>query len=281
MYEMPEFQSAATFTLEALADVFTRSFEGYFYFTIATARDMAFRVRTEQLDLFHSVVMLVDGVPAGQALLGVRGDRAWCGGFGVCAPFRGRGLSHLLVHEVVRRARETGARTLALEVLARNERAIRAYTQAGFTRQRDLVILEWQGQARPAARPSPGFASAISPSLAERFAALRPRPAAWQRELPGLLVRPGMQVLAWPEHGPTRAYVLFREGGDSTVRLIDIGAERADLLPPLLAALQARAEHLTLVNEPGDSPFVPVLMAAGFYLADRQHDMVLDLAPVA
>src|SRR3954466_10842646 len=74
------FASAAAYTLDALGDIFTRSFENYFYPGTTTAAILAARVRTEQIDLQRSLVMRVGDAPAGLALLGLRSDRAWCGG---------------------------------------------------------------------------------------------------------------------------------------------------------------------------------------------------------
>ena len=59
MNDTPRFVSAASLSLEAFADIFTRSYEGYAYNVRATAPDVAARVRTEQLDLHRSLVMLV------------------------------------------------------------------------------------------------------------------------------------------------------------------------------------------------------------------------------
>src|SRR5690242_5016483 len=63
------FAPAAAYTLDALSDIFTRSFENYFYPGTTTAAILAARVRTEQIDLQHSLVMCVGDDPAGLALL--------------------------------------------------------------------------------------------------------------------------------------------------------------------------------------------------------------------
>ncbi len=96
MTDQPRFLPASSFTLDALADIFTRSFAEYFYPGVTTAEVLARRVRSENLDLRSSLVMLLGDEPAGQAMLGLRGARAWCGGFGVMLPFRGRGLAQPL-----------------------------------------------------------------------------------------------------------------------------------------------------------------------------------------
>ena len=84
MSETPTFLPASAFSLDALGDIFTRSFENYFYPGTMTAAVLAARVRTEQLDLYRSLVMHLGDDVAGIALLGLRSDRAWCGGLGWC-----------------------------------------------------------------------------------------------------------------------------------------------------------------------------------------------------
>src|SRR5579859_6427042 len=114
------FVSGAEASLESIADLFTRSFAGYFYPILANAEALAIRVRNEHIDLYHSTIMIIDEQPAGLALLALRRDRAWCAGFGIIEPFRGRGLAHPLMGELIAQTRKAGAARLALEVLTRN-----------------------------------------------------------------------------------------------------------------------------------------------------------------
>src|SRR5215216_4288567 len=134
------FVSATSYSLDALGDIFTRSFENYFYSGTTTAAILSGRVRTEQIDLQHSLVMQVGGDQAGIALLGLRGDRAWCGGFGVMLPFRRRGLAHKLAAAMLDQARQAGVYGCGLEVLTRNQAAISTYLRAGFKLVRDLQV---------------------------------------------------------------------------------------------------------------------------------------------
>src|SRR5262245_36019846 len=136
MMDEVRFLPASSFALDTLADIFTRSFENYFYPGPTTVELLARRARIENLDLRHSLVMLLGEEPVGQAMIGLRGDYAWCGGFGVMLPFRGRGLARPLAAAMLGQAREAGARTFSLEVLTRNERAIKTYAGAGLRTQR-------------------------------------------------------------------------------------------------------------------------------------------------
>jgi GNAT superfamily N-acetyltransferase len=301
MLETPAFLPASAFSLDALGDVFTRAFENYFYPGVTTAAVLAARARTEQIDLYRSLVMRLGDELAGIALLGLRGDRAWCGGFGVTLPFRGRGLSHKLATAMLDQARQAGARGCGLEVLTRNQPAIKTYARAGFQPLRDLQVLEWR---RPQELPEPGIQcqdqktvgqadtelrqqgdDKLQPRLAQsaptallaHFAALHPAPAAWQRDLPALLVRGGMDGLALMDGERLRAYALLTPTPDSGARVEDVGADDVEWATTLLSALQDRYARLISVNEPADSALTPAFEAAGFIEVDRQHERWVDL----
>jgi RimJ/RimL family protein N-acetyltransferase len=275
---MPEdvrFVSAATLSLEGLAALFTRSFEGYYYAGTTSAEALAERVRVEQIDLWGSPVLLAGGEPAGVALLARRGERAWCGGFGVVASQRGRGLSHDLAAALIARARAAGAGLLSLEVLTRNERALHTYRRAGMRVARRLLVLSWQpGEGDP---PDPPALAELPPAeLLGHFAALHPAPAAWQRDQAGLIAASGLRGLALPGANGPLAYALLR-GDQAGMRLADLGARDADAAHRLLLGLQARTRSLLSVNEPAESPLTGAFYRAGFILADDQYELELAL----
>jgi RimJ/RimL family protein N-acetyltransferase len=279
MTEQIRFAPASAFTLDALADIFTRSFEQYFYPGTTSAEVLAQRVRVEQIDLYRSLVMLVDDQPAGQALLARRGDHVWCGGFGVMLPLRGRGLSHQLAAAMLEQARQTGARRFSLEVLTRNERAIRAYARLGLQIRRDLQILEWRRtEGEPSTQKGRSAIEVDKPMrLLDRFAELHPVSAAWQRDLLALLARGGYRGMAIEEAGAATAYALYQLNADGVSRIEDLGAERADLAAALLASLQNHSQRIVSINEPTDSPLTAAFLSTGFTEIDRQHEMWMEL----
>lgn len=270
------FAPAVSLSLEALAELFTRSFEAYFYPGVTTAAILARRVAVESIDLLHSPVLLVAGEPAGIALLARRGARAWCGGFGIVAAQRGRGYAHAMAAELLRVAREAGAGTLTLEVLTRNTPALRVYEAAGLRITRRLLVLAWR---RGDEEPPPLTPLAELPPDAltlSHFAAMHPAPAAWQREPAALLVAPGLRGMALEEGGAVAAYALV-SGDETGLRIGDLGARDEPAARRLLAALQARAAGLTSINEPAESPLTAAFLRAGFVVADEQHELTIAL----
>ncbi len=277
--EQPSVRPASAFSLDALAEVFTRAFEGYFYAATVTAAMLAQRIRAEQIDLQRSVVLEQGGQPAGIALLALRGDLAWCGGFGVAAPWRGQGLAHRLAEAMLGQAREAGARELSLEVLTRNAPAIATYLRAGMQPRRDLRVLEWRRPDPPPADAAPGVALAEVPArtLLAAFGELHPVPPAWQRDLPALLVRGGLRGLAVLEGQRPRAYVLFSATPEGRYQVADLAAQQPEQARALLAELQRRAQLVLSVNEPAESPLTAAYDDLGFAEADRQHELAIDL----
>lgn len=276
MADSVSFTPAAAMSLEALADLFTRSFEAYFYPGVTTAAVLARRVAVEDIDLLRSPVLRVDGEPAGLALLARRGARAWCGGFGVTLARRGHGYAHQLAAELLRQAREAGCQTFTLEVLTRNAAALRVYEAAGLAITRRLLVLSWRlGDEEP----PPAIAledRAVDELVLGHFAAFHPEPAAWQRAPAALLALPDLRGLALRDGEDVAAYALV--AGDSTgLRLADLGARDEPAARRMLAALQASAASITSVNEPAASPLTPAFLRSGFVVADEQHEMELAL----
>jgi GNAT superfamily N-acetyltransferase len=270
------FTHASALSLEALADLFTRSFEAYFYPGVTTPQVLARRVVTENIDLLRSVVLLVDGEPSGIALLARRAQQAWCGGMGVTMDQRGRGMAHQLTTEMIRQAREAGASTLTLEVLTRNIAAMRVYERACFEVTRRLLVLVWHLDDEQS--PDGPTLGAADPEalVMGHFANFHPVRAAWQRAPAALLSQPDLRGLTLCEGGELTAYALVT-GDSDALRLIDLGARDERAARQIILGLQAQASSITSVNEPANSSLTPAFMRVGFVVVDEQHELTLTL----
>lgn len=271
------FTTAATLSLEALADLFTRSFAEYFYPGVTTPQMLSRRLRIESIELLHSPVITVNGVPAGMALLARRGGLSWCGGFGITLEQRGKGLAHALAAELLAQARASGARRLSLEVLTRNTAALHVYQRAGLTITRRLLILSWRpSDNEPPAPPWPLDEADPRELVLKHFAAMHPVPAAWQRDAAALLVHENLRGLALPGAGGPRAYALVA-GDVESMRIIDFAAADESSANLLLGSLKVQSRSLLSINEPAESPLTPAFLRAGFVTADEQHEMEVEL----
>jgi GNAT superfamily N-acetyltransferase len=271
------FTPASGLSLEALADLFTRSFEDYFYPGITSVHTLARRVAVENINLLHSVVLRVGGEPAGVALLARRGERAWCAGFGITVPHRGQGHAHRLMGALLHEVREAGAERFSLEVLTRNTPALKVYQAAGMAIQRRLLIVSWRPDDSWADDPAAPTLEEANPTelVLRQFAALHHAPAAWQREPAALLALSELRGLALREGGEVVAYALLQ--GEESARLQDFAARDEPAARALLAALQRRYASILSVNEPAESPLTQAFLRSGFVVADEQHELAMAL----
>lgn len=273
------FKPAATISLEELAAKFNAAFTGYFYPMALTAETLSRRVRHEQIDLQHSLLAYDESEFVGCALLGVRGRRGWCGGFGITPEHRGRGRAQEMMRDFIEEARAAEVQTLCLEVLTKNIGAIRLYQRAGMNITRDLLILERAGEMTSQRNTFPEVAPAKLLRHFERLHLLRP---AWQRDLVKLLVLEGARGFCLgTEEAPDAYFVLWekQEGEKLLVDIFDLAAADSRGAEDLCAALAQLKGTLRILNEPEDSIFIKPLLLHGFIETERQHEMVLELSP--
>lgn len=277
--------SAASVTLEEFAAAFVAAFNGYFFPMALNAEQLSRRVRFEHLDITHSL-LAYDAYDAdrlvGMAMLGLRRDVAWVGGFGITPEYRGRGRAHPLMTALIEEARRCQARTLTLEVLRQNSAAIRLYERAGMVAARDLIIYERVADKEGAASGSNSTARLLEAppvELLQHFQRLHVHPPAWQRDLAALLVMEEVRGLYMGERERPQAYALFREGPNDKTYIVDLGARHPADADALCAgvAVQAGRRSLRIVNEPESSIFCAALLAHGFVEAERQHEMRMAL----
>jgi ribosomal protein S18 acetylase RimI-like enzyme len=134
-------QLALDFSLAELADLFTRSFAGYFMPVNMTAPALAGLLRRDGADLTVSRVLLADGEPAGFGLIARRGWTSRLGAMGIIEALRGQGAGSYLMTELIREARERNEHGMVLEVIAQNVNAIALYEKYGFKKVRRLLGL--------------------------------------------------------------------------------------------------------------------------------------------
>lgn len=277
---LPVFVPAAGRGPEALAALFTGCYRGYYVPMTLAAPDFEHMARLCDYDLERSRVALLDGVPAGLAVLAARGTRGWIGGMGVVPEARGRGLGTALMRAVLAAGRDLGLRSVDLEVLVQNAPAIRIYEELGFRRTRGLEV--WS--LEPGEVPAPGVeVAAVDPRrcLAE-FDSLHPARSPWQRDRATLERAIGsMFAFGRPAGGRLAGWVLYRPAS-GRVNLADLVALPEDAprcLDALLVAV-ARAhpgQGMRLLNLPEGDPAAPALARLGGRIDERQIEMTLGL----
>jgi GNAT superfamily N-acetyltransferase len=268
------FRPAVVYSLEQLAELYTRMFAGYTYPISVSADWLAARLVPEDIDLAASPVICVDQQPVGLAVYARRGRAVNCAGFGIVAEQRGRGLARQLLAAFVAQARAEHALEISLMVLAENEAALKTYLRAGFTTTR---MLDWfAGRLPPAApdRYQPGADAAPAALLhAARSAGLHGALPFWQNADATLERLPDLTGWSLLCDGRLQAVALTQPqaGGLHLQRLLaaDDAAARA-----VLARIAAQQPQLS-VNEPGDSPWHQLFADLGLALCYRRCDLQL------
>ena len=277
--------SAASVSLEEYAGALTAAFVGYHFPFVWNVALLARKVRLEQHDLEHSLIAYEGDRVAGAAVLAVRADAGWVGGFGIVPEQRGRGRGRELMSALLEQARACNLRRLSLEVLAQNAAARRLYESAGMHVVRDLLILERAansgGEAYAPGGPAEFEASdslkeAAPAELLKHFARLHAVPPAWQRNLPALLIGNLRGLYLGVRESP-RAYALLGTAQDGNAYITDLAAAEAADAAALCVALRGVAGALKIVNEPEHSLFIGPLLSSGFVETQRQHEMLLSL----
>lgn len=135
-------QAASEFALADVADMLTRSFEGYFIPIVMDEAHLLTMIRLHSVDLSASRVVTADAAPAGIALMARRGWACRVAGMGVYSGWRGLGLGRFLMQRLVEEAVSRRDHEMVLEVIEQNDPAIRLYESVGFRKVRRLVSLE-------------------------------------------------------------------------------------------------------------------------------------------
>ena len=272
------FAPASTLSLQSVAELYTRTFADYSYDATISAALMQKFVRVEQIDLSRSPVLVAVGDSVGLATVGMRARRAYCKGFGIVVPFRGRGLAALLCAEVIRQARLAGARTLQLGVLQQNERAVRTYLSAGFHVWRELQSFEWDESSDPSAERDVSAVEAVEPhALLEHYAALHPLTPVWGRDLTSLREMDNLSGIALSVKWGPAPYVLYELDEGGTVTIMDIAALRVEQADALLSHLKRMHRRIVCNNEPDGSLMLDAFAAAGFRNSAQRFEMMMEL----
>ena len=255
--------TVATLDEAARAAAFTAVYEGYMRPLAMGPAQMAAHVRNNDVALDRSPLWLDgDGRLVGLGLVGLRGRRAWIGGFGIVPARRGRGLALPLIEACLDTARAAGAAEIELEVLVGNDKARRTYERAGFRETGRLTGIKGE---IPAASASASAARVDAARLLDRPL----RATCWQRAAPSLARMADLEAVALDD-----AFLLFTRADDA-ITIRHLAAEEPATIAALLAATGGRTA--SLVNEPQDSGAPAGLSALKFEPFVEQHQMRMTL----
>jgi hypothetical protein len=225
------------------------------------------------------------------AILGVRGERGWCGDAAVLPQYQNQKLGQELMRRLSEAGRRVGLRTLQLEVRDNNAPARRVYEKDGYqyTRRMPCYAAARELLGAPAALPDGLTLRRIQDDASARMALqswcdpdFAPVPC-WERELPTLLsLRNGFAWLA-ERDDEDAAFLWANLSGDrKTLNIgllaLDDPAQDDDVRALCAAALaESGAERIRVGLEPIDSRVAELFRGWGFTLDKDLWEMVKTL----
>ncbi len=132
-------QPASNYPIPALAELMTRSFEGYLVPVHITEEAMHTMLRRDGLDLTASRVLMNDDEPIGVAFIARRGWTSRLAAMGITPPVRRKGVGTWTMEQLIKEARSRGEKEMVLEVIEQNTAGVRLYEKVGFKKIRRLV----------------------------------------------------------------------------------------------------------------------------------------------
>ncbi len=130
---------ANDFAIPQLADLMTRSFEGYFVPVNITDVILLTMLRRDGVDLTSSRVIMKDDEPSGLALIARRGWTSRLAAMGIVSTARNGGTGTWAMHQLIAEAQARGEKEMLLEVIEQNTAGVKLYEKVGFTKIRRLV----------------------------------------------------------------------------------------------------------------------------------------------
>lgn len=239
-----------SFSCDAIAEAFRRSYEGYVIPIRLTAQQMETRFAAEDLAMAQSGIAYVDRELAGIGLVARRGRAARLAAFGVTPPFRGKGVASVMIERIVDASAEHGDGTMELEVFEHNTPAVKLYERFAFRRKDRLIGFE-----KPSRSSATGGDLQFSTpgAFAERIAAERDLDLPWQLQ-PETLARLSAPWQVAHDGDGAWALIDFSKEASVDLRLLHVA-------PHLRGKGKARALLTAIEASAGERPIrVPQLI---------------------
>lgn len=128
--------------LPDIVDSFNRSFADYFVKIVLTQSSLEEKIAAESIDLERSAGTFLNGKLAGFILTGIDGNISYNAGTGVLPEYRGNNLTEKMYGFLLPKLKLSGVHSQKLEVITKNEPAIKTYEKVGFRKVRTLACFK-------------------------------------------------------------------------------------------------------------------------------------------
>lgn len=130
---------ATEYTIPTLADLMTRSFEGYVIPINITEPVLHTMIRRDGIDLTASRVLMKDNELVGLAMIARRGWTSRLAAMGITTAARSSGIGTWAMTQLLEEAKTRGEKEMLLEVIEQNPAGVKLYEKVGFRKLRRLV----------------------------------------------------------------------------------------------------------------------------------------------
>lgn len=237
--------------ISQLTQAFNAAFTGYYVPINFTEEGMLERIKRARANLDLSVGVMVREELVAFMLTGIgdQGDlsTAYNAGTGVIKPFRRQGLVRKMYDFAIPLWQQAGCQRASLEVIVKNERAIKAYEGVGFQIGRQLKAFK-KNTAKNGSAAKPSLLRQVAVPNWERYHDLRPFTSAWDYTRVGVeRLFDDYSFYEWGAESDTpTAYAIVHQVG----RIAQAGVDPAKgpSWEELLEALEHTYDQLSWVN---------------------------------
>ncbi|WML56340.1 GNAT family N-acetyltransferase [Neobacillus sp. PS2-9] len=273
-------------TIQEMITAWNKGFEGYFVQLEMTPEMFFNRLVNEGLSLPHSIVAFDGEAPVAIVLNGFRvinGKKtAWNGGTGIATEYRGKGVSTLLMEEILKIYAEESCEVATLEAIKENERAIRLYARFGYEVTDVLVYLAGTLEGEKNSQLQAEFIRPEQLSTYSFYKQNVPWQCQWQS------VKAGEAQIYFDGSQNPVGYSLFKrvwnqEGQLEKVFLFQVelvGEVTDETLQAVFSAITEQQNHpvsFMTVNASQSNPVIQYLLEQGFKKTTEQVLMVKTL----
>ncbi|PLV59897.1 N-acetyltransferase [Thermotoga sp. KOL6] len=239
-------------------------------------------VKENSISLEDSFVFFEGDTPVGFILVCVRKDRGRIDSMGVVKPKRGTGLADMILKHALEHLVWKGVKSVVLEVVSTDQRAIRFYEKNGFKQRRELYSyaldknIEGTGSVR--------FFETDEKRIHMYSLKARTdfgRSPNWQRECTTLLLADGRYKMERASWKNGEGYLVWGETPQSAF-IVDAFALRGDMDEFVRECVdhiqrKSRKTIVTCAAVPEDDPLSHSLEKNGFQKVLTQYEMELRL----
>lgn len=268
-------------TINETLEAWNKGFAGYFVQIEMNEEVFLNRLVREGLSPELSIVAFDQNNPVGIVLNGFRqidGKKtSWNGGTGISPDFRGKGVSRVLMEEILAIYERENVEVATLEAIKENKVAISLYEKYGYTITNQLLFLSGEYEEK-VEKPVEIHVETIRPEQLPHLSFYQedvPWQCSWQSN------KQGEAKVFYNENNEAIGYMLYKtvwnqEGAIDSIVLYQLelfGDGKVEHIPHFIASITKHKVKLATVNFLASNPATSYLMENGLEVKTEQVQM--------